>query len=205
MMDNSKKIKQLYNICSEDYNKHMLKTGHYKAQEKILKLLFDQIEEPILDLACGTGFLINLLSTKFSLIFGNDFSCAITKDIEKLKIPITHDNAEFLKSYTQTQKFKTIISCNLFFYVQHREKAIQRWKELLSPKGKIIFIEEYPFITPKSEEMDRYTKKLMDLINPISPEQIEKIMVQNGFSLIKKVLTPIDPKHKLYGLVFSLG
>jgi hypothetical protein len=52
--------------------------------------------------------------------------------------------------------------------------------------------------------MDKHTEKLMSLIDPISPEGITEIMVQNWFLLVKEIKTTIDEKHNLYGLVFSL-
>lgn len=202
-MNKSEKIKDFWNESCKDYDLHMVETKHYQAQEKILELLSNQIKEPILDLACGTGFLIKLLSNKFSKIYGNDFSSEMVKIArKKFNFSISNDDAEKLNSYSD--KFSTIISCNLFFYLQNRKEAIKRWRELLNSNGKIIFIEEYPFIKPKSEEMDEHSEKLMNLIDPISPEKIERIMVQNGFILIKKVETKIDEKHNLYGLVFSL-
>jgi ubiquinone/menaquinone biosynthesis C-methylase UbiE len=202
-MDILDKIKGFWNKSFKDYDLHMMETNHYQTQEKILSLVLEQVEEPILDLACGTGFLVKKLSYRFSKVQGNDFLVEMintaTKDIE---FPITNDDAETLDSYDN--KFKTIISCNLFFYLQNRDRAIKRWTELLDPNGKIIFIEEHPFIKPKSEEMDKHTEELMNLIQPMSPDEIEKLMNQNGFSLIKKVETKIDEKHNLYGLVFSL-
>ena len=202
-MNKSEKIKDFWDKSCENYDLHMIETKHYQAQEENLKLLFDQIEEPILDLACGTGFLIKLLSNKFSKIHGNDFSYEMIRIAKKkLNFQFSNNNAETLNSYSE--KLKTIISCNLFFYLQNREKAIKRWANLLDSNGKVIFIEEYPFIKPKSEEMDAHSDKLMNLIDPISPEEIEKLMSQNGFSLIRKVETKIDEKHNLYGLVFSL-
>lgn len=202
-MNKSEKIKYFWNESCKDYDLHMTETKHYQAQEKILKLLSNQIKEPILDLACGTGFLIKSLSNKFSKIYGNDFSSEMVKIARKnIEFHITNDDAETLNSHSD--KFATIVSCNLFFYLQNREKAIKRWAKLLDSSGKIIFFEEYPFIKPISEEMDNHTDKLMNLIDPISPEEIKKLMVQNGFSLIKKVETKIDEKHNLYGLVFSL-
>ena len=202
-MDNSNKIQQLYDICHADYDLHMSKTGHYNAQEKILDLLIDQIQEPILDLACGTGFLINKLSKNFLLICGNDFSSAMAGAASNnKKNTITNENAEELKSYNQ--KFGTIICCNLFFYLQNRDKAINRWANLLETNGKIIFIEEYPFIKPTSTEMDKHTEELMSLVSPISPKDIQNLMAQNGFKLDSEVSTMIDAKHNLYGLVFSL-
>ena len=202
-MDNSKKIQQLYNDSYLDYDAHMLKTGHYGAQEKILNLLIDEIQEPILDLACGTGFLMNELLKNFSLVFGNDFSSAMVETaIKNTGCKITNDNAETLDSYNQ--KINTIICCNLFFYLQDRSKAINRWADLLDKDGKIIFIEEHPFIQPASTEMDKHTEELMSLINPVSPDDIKNLMAQNGFKMDNKVKTKIDEKHDLYGLVFSL-
>ncbi|EKD43574.1 MAG: methyltransferase type 11 [uncultured bacterium] len=202
-MPTTNKIKKLYNGCCVDYDKHMRVTGHYTAQRRILKLLIKNIEEPILDLACGSGFLIKLLSKNFKDIVGNDFSDAMTKLAgKKSKTTITCDNAETLKTYKH--KFKTIISCNLFFYLQHQDKAIKRWRKILHNNGQIIFIEEHPFVKPKSKEMDNHTKELMSLINPISPAKISKLMTKNGFILTKEVKTKIDNKHDLYGLIFSL-
>ncbi|MDD3711418.1 MAG: class I SAM-dependent methyltransferase [Patescibacteria group bacterium] len=204
MNSKAEKIKQLYDICCTDYDRHMVKTGHYTAQEKILELISDQIAEPILDLACGTGFLIKLLSKKFTNIVGNDFSAEMVKIAkDNTNVSITTDNAETLESYDD-KKFKTIICCNLFFYLQNRNEAINRWAKLLDQDGKIIFIEEYPFVEPSSQEMDKHTTELMDIIDPLSPQDIQKVMTQNGFELIKQVKTEIDEQHSLYGLMFSL-
>lgn len=202
-MGKHEQIKKLFDVSLNDYDEHMNKTGHYKAQERIIRLIKDGIKEPILDLACGTGFLIKLLSKDFSKVFGNDFSPLMAEAARKrIDAPITNENAENLESYDK--KFKTIISCNVFFYLQNREKAIRRWVSLLEKDGKVIFIEEYPFIKPKSEEMNKHTEELMSIIDPISPEDIKNLMAQNGFSLVKNVNTAIDEKHNLYGLVFSL-
>ena len=118
------------------------------------------------------------------------------------KFQMTNYDAETLCLYPK--KFNTIISSNLFFYLQNREKAIKRWTQLLSHKGKILFMEEYPFVKSTGKEMGKHAKELMELIDPVSPEKIEELMIKNGFYLIKKVDTKIDEKHNLYGLLFSL-
>lgn len=202
-MNNTNKIQQLYNVCHAYYDLHMSKTGHYAAQEKILNLLIDQICEPILDLACGTGFLMKTLSRKFSLIDGNDFSPEMVKAAtNNTNHHISNENAEILGSCNQ--KYKTIICCNLFFYLQDKRGAINRWANLLDKDGKIVFIEEHPFVKPTSIEMEKYNTELMTLINTISPDDIQNLMTQNGFRLNKEVRTKIDKNHDLYGLVFSL-
>jgi ubiquinone/menaquinone biosynthesis C-methylase UbiE len=204
-MKKSDKIKKLYDVCHTDYDLHMVKTGHYEAQEKIISLLLDEIKEPIFDLACGTGFMIKKLSTNYSRVYGNDFSLSMVEMASKSTgRKITNENAEILESHSR-KKFKTIICCNLFFYLQNRNTAIKRWANLLDKDGQVIFIEEYPFIQPISEEMDKHTKELMSLVDPISPTDIQKLMTQNGFKINKEIRIKIDEKHDLYGLVFSLN
>lgn len=203
IMNKGNKISDFWDVSSAYYDKHMTKTRHYEAQKIIIESVIDQICEPILDLACGSGFLIGLLSQNFTKIQGNDFSIEMVNlASRKYDYSFTNEDAVTLPSYNH--KFKSIISCNLFYYIQDRDKAIKRWSELLRPKGKIIFIEENPFIKPSSKEMDQYSNQLMEVIDPISPEEIEKIMSQNGFSLKFKVKTKIDEKHSLYGLIFSI-
>lgn len=203
-MEKAEKIKKFWNESCEDYDHHMSETDHYKAQIKILGLLKKEIKEPILDLACGTGIILKFLSNDFSNIQGNDFSKKmIEMSKEKLTCKLTEENAEILSSYDE--KFNTVILCNLFFYIENRKKAVKRWKKLLEKDGKIIFLEEHPFLITKSDDLDKHTKDLLEILNPISPEEIEKIMVEEGFFLKKKVKTSIDGKHDLYGLVFSLN
>lgn len=57
---------------------------------------------------------------------------------------------------------------------------------------------QYPFIKPKSEEMDKHTEKLMSLIDSISTETITEIMLKNWFLLVKETKTTIDKKNIIY-------
>lgn len=202
-MNKQEKIRLFYDSYWSDYDRHMRMTGHYQAQEKVIQKLMHQIREPILDLASGTGFLIKLLKKIFSEVFGNDFSLNMVKAItEDSQLIITNENAEVLGSYQE--KFKTIICCNLLFYVQDQRKAIKRWSELLDKDGKIIVIEEYPFIVPRSKEMSKSAQELIALISPLSPPEIKELMAKHGFYLVTETKTGIDNKHNLWGLVFSI-
>ena len=202
-MDNSDKIKTFYEDYYTDYDTYMQRTGHYDAQIYIIDQLDDQISEPILDVACETGILIKELLKKYSKISGNDFSSTMSETAkDKTSLLITNENAEILNSYNQ--KFKTIICCNCLYYLQDRDKAICRWTELLEKDGKIIFLEEYPFMKPARLEMKEHADELMSLISPMAPVDIEELMNQNNLNLEKKVKTKIDENHDLFGLVFSL-
>lgn len=186
------KIEDFYNVNFEEYDAHMTVTGHYSAQYRMVNLLESRIHEPILDLACGTGRLVEKLFKKHIQIYANDFSELITQNIKN--IPLTHDDAETLQSYNK--KFGTMISCNLFYYIQNKDSAIKRWKDLLKETGTIILIEEHPFMFP--ENLD-----LKGIVNPISPDEITYIMNEHSLKLVEKQVTKIDNKHNLYGLVFQ--
>ncbi|MFH1789843.1 MAG: class I SAM-dependent methyltransferase [bacterium] len=197
------KIKRLYNTSCADYDLHMEKTGHYLAQDKILEKIFNYIEEPILDVACGTGHIISKLLINFSDITGNDFSEGMIQLAHnKLKnVVLMEQNAESIGF--KDKKFKTIICCNFFYYTQNYKKAIDNWSSLLEDRGKIILIEEYPFIKPSSNEMNSHTSELMSVIKPLSIKEIISIIKDNNFNLVNKCRVHINKKHDLYGLVFE--
>lgn len=203
---NKNEIKWLYDNCSKDYNQHMVDTGHYKAQEAILTQVSSFIKYPLLDLACGPGFLLSKLAKDNQILFGNDFSKSMLdlamKQLQGCNVTFSNDDATMLGSY-KSKSISTIVCCNLFFYLQKQDEALQRWKRLIKNDGHIIFIEEYPFIRPASDEMDEHTEKLMDVIDPISPDEICQIAENNGLKLELKINVPIDDKHDLYGMVFS--
>jgi len=176
----------------------MLQTGHYSAQKRIIKKLCDFISEPILDVACGTGIILVQLSKTKNKIFGNDFSkeMIVVAKQKSPQITFTTDNAETLIHHNK--KYNTIICCNLLFYLKNRNKAIKRWKELLKNTGKIIVMEEYPFIFPRKE-----LKGLAKILKPLRSEEIIKLFRNNNMELVKKIKTKIDNRHKLYACVFA--
>lgn len=118
-------------------------------------------------------------------------------------VQFSNDDAVTLQNHLP-ETLDTVICSNLFFYLKDkRTKAIRRWNELLNVNGYLIFIEEYPFITPKSEEIDDHTNDIMSVIDPISPEEIIEIVLLEGFILIQKEKIAIDKQHDLYGIVFQ--
>lgn len=210
MQERKEQIQKFWNKSCADYDEHMEETGHYQAQRAILEKISPEIKAPLLDLACGTGYLLKLFSEKAEKIYANDFSLNML-DMTKNRFlnsncDVTYVNESAIQLSTiKEQKFNTITCCNLFYYLhEDRPAAIKRWKELLLPGGHIIFVEEYPFVQPDSDEMDEHTEELMDIIDPISPQEIEKLMKDEGFSLVRREKAQIDDKHDLYGSIYTL-
>lgn len=197
--------KELFNFSAREYDKHMACSGHYKAQSNILKKLLPLIKEPIIDLACGSGFLLTRLKEKFTLIYANDYSPEMIvltrRKTNNCARTYSLDDAAILSSYLQ--KFSTIICCNLFFYLQDYRKAIQRWKELLTNDGKMMVIEEKPFIFPRNNTFATFAPDILGMIQPKSPSQIKEIFVREGFIFLREETVRIDEKHNLFGLIFQ--
>lgn len=206
MMEKTKKIKQLYENFCVDYDKHMDETGHYKAQLILLNEFAEYVQQPILDIACGPGFLLHKLSKNFSLVYANDFSEEMIK-LAKHKNPnikFTKDDAEKLSSYNKF-KFNTLICSYLFFYIQNKSPTLKRWKELLNENGKLVILEEYPFIiSNSSSNFSSCKNELLTVVHPLSPEEMVSIVSENGFSLVKKIKAKIDEKHDMYGFIFEI-
>ncbi len=171
----------------------MAETNHYATQKKLIeKICFSG---PILDLACGAGYLLKEIKDKQK--YGNDISKEMLK-IAKINNPLvefTTDDVHSLVSHNR--KYKALICCNLFFYLQDSHKAVKRWISLLDSDGKLIVLEEYPFIYPKG------LKYFGSLVNPVTISEIEKIMKSNGLILEQKQKESIDSAHDLYMLVFK--
>lgn len=205
MSKHSEKIKELWNNAVSDYDTHMHNTGHYITQEKLLDILSEYLKSPILDLAGGPGFLAEKIFKKGFDVTINDFSSEMFKVFsERLK---RYSNVEFLNQDAHAIKtsklFNTILCCNLFYYLDDRNTTIQNWKKLLSQNGKIILFEEYPFQRPIGTDMESHEKELMQLIDPLTPEQIKDYFSKNGFVLKIEKAVQIDEKHSLYGYVFE--
>jgi ubiquinone/menaquinone biosynthesis C-methylase UbiE len=205
MLKRVEKIKNLWNKAINDYDLHMKNTGHYLAQEKLMNELKSHFYSPILDLATGTGFLAEKLLENKQILTLNDFSEEIflsfsQKFAKNIYVDFSNQDAHciYLDKF-----YNTIICCNLFYYLEDQNRAINNWKKLLQKDGSIVLFEEYPFHKPNSTEMKDYENELMSLIQPVSPDEIEKLFTKQGLNLINKKKVAIDADHDLFGFVFK--
>jgi ubiquinone/menaquinone biosynthesis C-methylase UbiE len=205
MKNKIQEIQHLWDKAVLDYDLHMRSTGHFLAQEKLLEKLLIYVTSPVLDLASGTGFLTGKLLKKDFDVTLNDFSSGMYEFLSEEfqgdpRATISNQDSHEI---TFNEKFNTVVCNNLFYYLQDRPQAIQSWMNLLNDGGKIILFEEYPFIKPETEEMSDHEKSLMELIDPISPQDIQKLFEEKELKLIKEEKVSIDDSHELHGFVFE--
>ncbi len=191
-----KKIQKFFDAQAKNYDTHMQQSGHYAAQLRIIEKIQEDTLPPILDAACGSGVLVKYFSENFTFIQGNDFSKEMVVEARRTNphTKITCEDAASLPGYTK--KFRTIICCNLFYYLPNKNKALQRWRNLLENEGKLIIIEKFPFKYPRFEDFTL-------IVNPISFLKIKEIVEKNKFKLERKAKEYIDEHHNLYALVFK--
>lgn len=100
------------------------------------------------------------------------------------------------------ENIKTIICCNLFYYI-NQDKALKNWYSTLPENGVLIIMEEYPFIiTNKKTSFGKKEKELKKIMHYFSPKEICILTENTGFKFFKKYKTKIDSKHSLYCQVF---
>ncbi len=219
---------ELYDRYGVEYDEYMERNGHYETQRKLIGLLAEHIKGPTLDVACGSGVILEelnklkepllnaalnsgsmleqLINSGFFGLFelrGNDLSETMLglarKRIKDVKL--TQEDAQVLGSYTQG--IGTIICCNLIYYLRD-PKALDRWKELLAKGGRIIVMEEWPFVyPPRREDGIKFRKYLGRIVRPVSPKRIEGIFRFKGFQLVERKVVRMGDKHELNGFVFE--
>ena len=178
----------------------MEKTRHYQIQIKLIQILRKYIQEPILDLACGTGRILLELSKDFGDLSGNDLSLEMIK-IAKTNLPEgTFMNEEAQELPFHQKRYNTLICCNLLFYLSEPQKALQKWKEFLTSNGTLIIIEEYPFVFPKESSFNKEFRS-EQIVKPLTPTRIITLLNKSGWKLMKMEKMKIDQKHSLYAMV----
>ncbi len=185
-----------------EYDRHMRDTGHYAAQKKTIRALELEMQGPVLDVACGTGRLLHFLRPDCPQLYANDQSAVMVKLCQKRNpsIPGTNKDAE-KEGFYANKKFETIICCNFFYYLKNPTKTLKRWSRLLSRKGRIIIMEESPFVSPPKSKA--FSRDIRMVIKPIAIAKITRLVQDCDFRLKEKIRVPIDKKHHLYGLLFE--
>jgi ubiquinone/menaquinone biosynthesis C-methylase UbiE len=193
------KAKAFYDEEVLNFDKHMKITKHYDAQKRLYSRFKPFLKAPILDLACGPGFLVSLLLKNKFEIYANDISKKMLEYAKsKYVAKYTNINAENIN----LKNINSIICCNLFYYL-NQQKAIKNWFVTLPKNGILIIMEEYPFIiTNKKTIFGKREEDLKQIMKYMTPQEICFLAEKIGFKFLKKYKTKIDLKHSLYCQIF---
>lgn len=159
-----------------------------------------QGNERVLDVGCGPGTLSHWMANRVpqGKVFGVDASASMIE--QGLKDYQAVDNLEFLCSKIENlqlaEKFHLITSFNALHFVENKQRAFERIKNLLHPKGKLLFrmgIQRNPdfqaiFTSPRWKMLLERENKFF----PLSVEQARSMLEPLGFTLLQ-CETDVEP------------
>ena len=148
---NQKKIN--FDKYLDNYNEHINKSFgslennldyyHIKKSE-ILKMELGYQPKKILDLGCGVGTMLKLLSKQFpdSIFYAQDESPKSMDYIKK-----NHPNVNCLSNLNTEEKFDLIFLSNVIHHVKssERDDLFKKIHSLLNPEGKLFIFEHNPY------------------------------------------------------------
>lgn len=138
---------------ADNYSKHIKKSFgslennldyyHIKKSE-ILKMELGYQPKKILDLGCGVGTMLKLLSKQFpdSVFYAQDES---PKSLDYIKK--NHPNVNCLSDLNTEEKFDLIFLSNVIHHVKSskRDDLFKKIHSLLNPDGKLFIFEHNPY------------------------------------------------------------
>ena len=148
---NQKKIN--FDNYADNYKEHINKSFasfennlsyyHIKKSE-ILKMELGYQPKKILDLGCGVGTMLKLLSKQFpdSVFYAQDESPKSMDYIKK-----NHPNVNCLSDLNTEEKFDLIFLSNVIHHVKssERDDLFKKIHSLLNPDGKLFIFEHNPY------------------------------------------------------------
>lgn len=214
----------LYDRFSENYDKHMEKTGHFAAIAKVMAHAAPFIRFPIMDLTAGTGepmaYAIcqspdhaKRFSMRRSMAYLNEISPRmLDKAKDKLQgagsIRFTAYDAFSLPSHLRG-RFRSVLCSQTLHLISDKDKPrlVRSMFNALGMGGTAIVIEEDPFTVSPTPEIDGISVFIGSIASPISnPERIRGLFTPFGFQKIEAGASwPIDQHHAMRLHVFKKG
>lgn len=129
--------------------------GKYDLLNRVLSLHIDQLwrkrlvkyvrEGRILDLACGTGDVLNSLNgAGHSQLFGTDFSFPMLAGADKKSVPGVRVQGDALALPFADDSFRTIACAFGVRNFVNRRQAFSESHRILQPGGKLLILEFFP-------------------------------------------------------------
>jgi len=190
------------------YHLHMIRTGHYEAQYKLLDTLRKHICGYVLDVACGAGEALRYLHARQRDGFVGYVGIDSSKSMIELarKNSVLHDGypANFTHGNTEeiSGLFGTVLLLNAAVYVD-LERLLEKLPKLMAPGAKLIIGEEDPFAPDFIEKCDLQIRKKLEVIKRRTMDELRRLIIAKGFTQIDEARVAIDKKHDLVGVVFE--
>lgn len=203
-------IRELFGRFSASYDEHMHSTNHVQVQTTLLHALHPYIGEHILDIACGTGLLGEIVSEmKPCQYTGIDFQPDMLQIAKKrltgnAQHSLHEIDAHQLAALPGT--YDTILCCFGFYWFQSPHIVAQQMSRKLTKHGHILVCEERFFddqsTRPAFAERGHDHAELAALEHYTGVEFFDQLFTPHDIHCTHELALPIDQRHELVGKVF---
>lgn len=168
-------------------------------RKKGLKIINAGKSDLLLDIACGTGDLVEFALSRGTIPIGIDFS---SKMLEIAKSRVT--NASFIKADACHLPVKDasvdIVTCGFSLRnFTDLDKAFQEMARVLTPGGRLMFLEVY---APKNRILklghSLYFEKIVPLIGALLSDG-------EAYSYLPRSVLYLPPARELFDLLYKTG
>lgn len=190
----ARRTRKFYNLIGRFYD--WIYTEHIEGYRQSVEYLANECISPgdrVLDVGCGTGYLIQLISDKVSWVVGLDLSRVMLKQaIEKQQLneQIFYVAADCRRLPLRGPFDKIVSSFMLVILKRYEQQAvIQELAKLLRPGGELIFLTARDDISPQwlnREEWDLYCRNA-------GCEKVEVFDIFDYFRLVRAIRGENEP------------
>lgn len=191
------KNKKMFAWVSNYYDNHLFKNFYF---EKIYQRVIEEIagkeknyfEKPInfLDVACGTGRIIHILSQKFpeSKFVGLDFSEAMLHEATK-KQPKTNNVQYKVGNVTKlpadANAYDLVICTEAFHHFMFPDETLKEIYRVLKPGGMFLLIDPAFNVSLIKKTVGLFLKWLENAYDYYSHSQMEALLKKHNFDIQK--------------------
>ncbi len=188
--------KIVYAKAAEKYNElepHFYPENQLKVKN-ILKNIRSKSGSKLLDVGCGTGFIINLAKDLFDEIHGVDISVEMLNRIDTSSGDITLHNVEVENLPFEKDSFDAISAYAVLHHLENYEVVLNEVFRVLKPKG-IFYIDLEP---------NKHFFKLIDSYKDQSGENISDL-VKNEIKSSCYSDKKVEEEYGIDGEIFNVS
>ena len=188
--------KIVYAKAAEKYNElepHFFPENQLKVKN-ILKTIRQQSGPKLLDIGCGTGFIIDLAKDLFAEIHGVDISIEMLNRVDTSSGNITLHNIEIENLPFENEYFDTVTAYAVLHHLEDYETVLNEVYKVLKHNG-IFYVDLEP---------NRHYGELVDKYKEHQNENISDI-VKNEVKSICHADIKVEEEYGIDGKIFNIS
>ena len=166
-------------------------SNHYEL-ELMFELSDPQIDDSVLDVACGPGIIACEFAKKVFHVTGIDITPAMIEEAKNLQRERKIDNVNWrlgdvTKLPFEDESFSLVVTRYSFHHLIDQKQVLEEMKRVCKPNGKILIID----VTPDKDKIDayNYVEKLRDSSHAgaLTFDKLKGLMYEAGLTNLKSI------------------